>query len=425
MERTELKKRFIACLTIALAARAVWPADNFSLRGYFKNFSILIIPPAYTQGFSTLSEPDLGAVNNRLRLDLTLRPSDRIAFEAEYDLSPRIQDARLFRKDLFFPGLQQVDYRVADLRDYLYPPPGETPESFALYQNLDRFMLTIKTAAADIIVGRQVVAWGSARVVNPTDVLAPFAFNELDKEERLGVDALRIRVPLGAMDELDFGIVAGDDLKADNNAYFLRGRTYFSKTDLSGLALVFRKHLLVGLDLARAIGGAGFWFEAAYVIPNAFQEENGELEQNYFRSSLGLDYNLSSKTYGFAEYHYNSAGGSRPEDYIRLFGTSAYRDGSVYLLGRHYLNIGATVQVSPLLPFTGLLILNLSDGSLMLSPSLEYNIAENIYLAGGAYLGLGKRPEIVAGMLDSTPRVLHSEFGAYPDMLFTSFRVYF
>ncbi len=420
-----MNKRLLVCLVAAFNTGVLWPADSFSWRGYFKNFSILIMPPVYTQGSTNVDESDLGAVNNRLRLALAFDLSDSIAFDVEYDLSPRIQDARLFQEDFFFPGLQPVDYRVADFRDYLYPPPGETPFSFALYHNLDRFALTIKTAAADIIAGRQAVAWGSARVVNPTDVIAPFAFNELDKEERLGVDAVRVRVPLGPMDELDFGIIGGDQLDPQKNAYFIRGRTYLHKMDVSGLALAFRKHLLIGLDFARAIGGAGFWLEAAYVLPNAFQEENGESEKNYFRSSLGLDYNLSSKTYGFVEYHFNSAGGSRPEDYLRLFGTSAYQDGSVYLLGRHYLNLGSTVQLSPLLPFTGLLILNLSDGSLILSPSIEYNIAENIYLAGGAYLGLGRRPEIVMGPLNPQPRVLHSEFGAYPDMLFTSFRVYF
>jgi hypothetical protein len=54
---------------------------------------------------------------------------------------------------------------------------------------------------------------------------------------------------------------------------------------------------------------------------------------------------------------------------------------------------------------------------------LEYNIAENIYLAGGAYLGIGKRPEIVD--LSSGTFRFHSEFGAYPAMFYTSFRVYF
>ncbi|MDH4196599.1 MAG: hypothetical protein OEW05_04255, partial [Candidatus Aminicenantes bacterium] len=171
--------------------------------------------------------------------------------------------------------------------------------------------------------------------------------------------------------------------------------------------------------------GAGFWLEAAYVIPDAFRENRRDAEKGYIRTSVGLDYSLGGNTYGFIEYHFNSAGRSRPEDYLELFGTSAYRDGSVYLLGRHYLNFGSTVLLSPLLPFTGLVILNLSDGSLVLSPSFEYNIAENIYLAGGAYWGLGKRPETVLGPLIPQPRVLHSEFGAYPDMIFASCRIYF
>jgi hypothetical protein len=420
-----LKKSLAGCLVAALGASALWPADSFSLRGYLKNFSILLMPPSYGQGLATMDDADLGAVNNRLRLALAFRPSDRVAFNVEYDLSPRIQDARLFQDDFFFPGLRPVDYRVADFRDYLFPAHGETPVSFALYHNLDRFALTIKTDAADIIVGRQAVAWGSARVVNPTDVIAPFSFNELDKEERLGVDAVRVRVPLGAMDELDFGMIAGSRLDSDKNAYFVRGRTSLYKTDISGLALAFRKHLLIGVDLARAIGGAGFWLEAAYVIPDAFLEGRADSEQNYVRTSFGLDYSPSSKTYGFVEYHFNSAGASRPEDYLKLLGRPAYQEGAVYLLGRHYLNFGSTVQLSPLLPFTGLLILNLSDGSFVFAPFLEYNVAENIYLAGGAYVGLGKKPEAVMDSMNPQPRVFHSEFGAYPDMVFMSFRVYF
>lgn len=420
-----MTKRLVVCLVAALGARAAWPADGFSLRGYVKNFSILIMPPARAQGASTVAEDDLGAMNNRLRLGLAWHASDRVAFNIDYDLSPRIQAARLFREDAWLQGLQTVDYRLADFRDFLYPSSGKRPQNFALYHNLDRFMLTVKTAAADIIVGRQAVAWGSARVVNPTDVIAPFSFNELDKEERLGVDAVRVRVPLGALDELDFGVIAGHHLEPDQNAYFIRGVTRFLKTDVSGLALAFRKHLLVGLDLARGIGGAGFWLEAAYVIPDAFRAGRRDAEKDYIRTSAGLDYSLGGGTYGFIEYHFNSAGRGRPEDYLGLFGTSPYQDGSVYLLGRHYLNLGSTVQLSPLLPFTGLVILNLSDGSLVLAPSLEYNVAENIYLAGGAYVGLGRRPENVLGPLTPQPRVLHSEFGAYPDMVFVAGRIYF
>jgi hypothetical protein len=410
---------------LVLQAGPAGAADRLSFRGYIKNFSILLLPPTSLMEGTTIDEPDMGAVTNRLRLEMDYRPSNRISVDIAYDISPRVQDRRLFRQDLFLPGLTLPEYRLLDFRDILYPGPGETPESFALFHNLDRLAVTVRTDGADIILGRQAVAWGSARVINPTDVIAPFSFNELDKEERLGVDAVRVRIPLGPMDELDTGVVAGRNFAAGNNAFFIRGKTYQLRTDISGLLLAFRNHLLVGLDLARALGGAGFWAEAAWVFPDAFRKERRETEKSYCRVSLGLDYSPSGRTYGFIEYHFNSAGAGRPEDYIALLDAIAYRDGAVYLLGRHYLNFGTTVQISPLLPFTGLVILNLNDRSVVLAPQLEYNIAENIYLAGGAYIGFGQKPETIFSSPDSSSRLFHSEFGAYPDMIFTSFRVYF
>jgi len=416
--------RFIILVTLALPA---WAEEPLNFRGYLKNFSILLMPPSTSLGETTVNEPVMGAVNNRLRLGLTLRPLNGISFNCEYDVSPRIQDARLFDESLFISGLKLPEYRLADLRDRLYPRPGETPGSFGIYHNLDRFMLTIKTGVADFILGRQVLAWGSARVVNPTDILVPFAFNELDKEERTGVDAFRIRVPLGAMEELDMGVVAGDRFKPGNSAVYLRGKFRAFDTDMSAMTMAFRNHLLFGLDLARSVGGAGAWLEAAFVVPDALLKSRAEGEHNYFRASAGLDYNFGPKTYGFVEYHFNSAGRSAADEYLALVGTSPYQDGAVYLLGRHYVSLGSTYQISPLLPFTGLLIANISDLSLVFAPSVEYNISQNIYLGGGAYIGVGKRPEVLAGALepDPPPNLLHSEFGAYPDMVFMSFRVYF
>jgi hypothetical protein len=82
------------------------------------------------------------------------------------------------------------------------------------------------------------------------------------------------------------------------------------------------------------------------------------------------------------------------------------------------MNLGATYQVSLLIPFTGMIIVNMTDGSVILSPGLEYNIAENIYLSAGAFVGIGKHPDIF-------PARYRSEFGAYPTMIYTSFRIYF
>jgi hypothetical protein len=229
------------------------------------------------------------------------------------------------------------------------------------------------------------------------------------------------------MDELDVGAVAGDRFKPGNDAFYVRGKGHAAKLDFAGLAMAFRGHLLLGLDLARSIGGAGSWLEAALVVPDAFRRERTPGERSYIRVSAGLDYNFSGRTYGFIEYHFNSAGAGAPAAYLALFDKTAYRDGAVYLLGQHYLNVGTTVQISPLLPFTGLLIANLNDGSFVLAPSADYNVAENVYLALGAYLGIGRRPEAAPGSLPDAPvaGLLRSEFGTYPAMLYASFRLYF
>ncbi len=286
-------------------------------------------------------------------------------------------------------------------------------------------MVTIRTGAADIVLGRQPIAWGSARVVNPTDILAPFAFNELDKEDRTGVDAVRVRVPFGAMDELDAGFVSGDKLRAANNAFYVRGKINRLKPTSPASPW----------PSARTCFSAWTWPVRSAVRAPGWKRPTssralragGRLEGDgdYFRASAGMDYNFGPKTYGFVEYHFNSAGGARPADYASLAGTVAYRDGATYLLGRHYLSVGSTYRVTALTPFTGLLIINLTDPSAVLSPSLAYNVAENVDLAAGAYVRVGRCPVLLPTMSPLPTRALRSEFGTYPDVVYVSFRVYF
>ncbi|MGD2090572.1 MAG: hypothetical protein PVH61_30650 [Candidatus Aminicenantes bacterium] len=402
---------------------------DININGYYKSFFTGFKMPDYRSGTDQLEEPAIGAVNNRLRLKLSIAVSKWLLFEGAYDFSPRIQDPLLFQEGIFFAAIDPVTYRVDDFNDRIYPAKGKAAASFGIFHNLDRCFFTLKTSFADIFIGRQAIAWGSGRFINPTDVIAPFTFNELDTEERQGVDAVRVRIPLGMMDELDLGYVPGKDFKFKNSAFYMRGKTYLLKTDVALLLMGFRENLLIGLDVTRAIGGAGAWFEAAVVDPDFFNKDketqpiNEKYTKTYFRASVGMDYNFTGKLYGFFEYHFNSAGKKNPGDYTDVFYSTAFTEGASYLMGQHYLNLGMTFQVSALMPFTGLVFINLNDASVTLSPMLEYNIAENIYLAGGAYLGIGKKPEIVHPA--SRAYRFHSEFGAYPAMFYTSFRVYF
>jgi hypothetical protein len=198
--------------------------------------------------------------------------------------------------------------------------------------------------------------------------------------------------------------------------------------DVTGLGLVFRERALFGLDLAGSIGGAGAWLEAAAVVPGALAPSSAPQreEPSYYRLTTGIDGSLGDRLYGFVEYHYNSAGADAPGSYLDRFSMIAYTRGSAYLMGRHYAAAGLSYEIHPLVPLTGLFLWNIADGSAAFFPQAEYNIAENIYLAAGALLKLGRSPALEAapGGRGFSTR-LRSEFGAYPSFGFFAFRYYF
>ncbi len=384
---------------------------ELQIGGYYKNFFTIFDSPLP-------SEPMMGAVVNRCRLNLSYAPAVPLSFSLSYDLAPRIQDPSLFSDSPIAVSIPPHHYRVVDLESPIYPNENDPTGSVGIYHNLDRAFVEFSAEFADISVGRDAIAWGSARVVNPTDVLTPFTYNQLDTEDRIGVDAVRVRIPIGVMGECDTGYIFGEDFKFEKSAFYRRSQLNAAETDFSISLVGFQKHLLAGLDVARGIGGAGFWLEAAYVFVESFGKD-ADTADNYLRASTGLDYSLGEKTYGFIEYHYNGAGAKAPENYLANLDQPAYTQGSVYLMGIHYLAPGFSYQLTPLVSSSVQVLCNLSDMSIWIGPQAEYNIAEDIYLAAGGFLSIGKRLEN-----GETPE-FQSEFGSYPNVIFSSFRAYF
>ena len=407
-----MRKFFVLTLFLIIIAIAGSTDAELQISGYYKNFSTGLDPPLP-------DEPIIGAVNNRLRLNFTYVPTDTLSFDLAYDLAPRIQDPSLFSEPPIAGAAGSLGYRVADFDAAIYPNENNPAGSFGLFHNLDRASIAYGADFGDITIGRQAIAWGSARVVNPTDVIAPYAYNQLDTEDRIGVDAIRIQIPIGVLGEFDTGYVFGESLAFEKSAFFVRSQLNAAETDFSISLLGFREHLMMGFDIARGIGGAGFWLEAAYVYANAFDSENPNAE-NYLRASIGLDYSFGGVAYGFIEYHFSDAGAGEPEDYLTSLTQPAYTDGAVYLMGRHYFVPGLTFQVTPLISLSGVVLSNIADPSVFPSLQVEYNFAQDIYLSAGGFIGIGKRPET-----EDEETQFRSEFGGYPTLFFSSFRIYF
>jgi len=380
--------------TVAVAAARV---DAPQVGGYLKAFTVVLdAPEAQSEGSSLL----------RARVRADWRASDSLSAQIAYELAPRIQT---FRSSVDDSESAAGAYRIGDLSDAALSSTRQDASILDVVQNLDRAYLFAATPLADITVGRQPLAFGSARSVNPTDVLAPFAYEALDKEERIGVDAVRLQAPLGEMSELDAGVVLGEDLARDRSAAYVRAKGYLLSTDIATMAMEFRQHRMLGIDVARAIGGASAWFEGAYTSVEA-----GDTRDGFARASVGADYHLSFGAYTFAELHWNGAGSTNRDDYAEIAETSPYREGIVRFLGKGYAACGVSYAITMLFGANAQALLNLADGSVLISSGVEYGFGQDAFIRAGTFYGVGSR-----GSSGGT------EFAAYPNVCYASVSLYF
>jgi hypothetical protein len=375
---------------------------EISTSGYIRNFLVISDSKSNT-AFEALS---------RARIKLNIVTSETSSWELAYEVLPWLRDRGGILSDRSFANSSFFSYRIDDLNENIL---DDQDQDFVLAQNLDRAFLTYTATSFDLYLGRQPVAFGSARVINPTDIIAPFTVNTIAKDELVGVDAVRVKTPLAEMGEVDIGIVLGRDFNANESAAFIRMKSYLMKTDISLMAMVFKENILLGLDLARSIGGAGTWLETAQVFSDAANDYKPD--ENYFRLSIGADYSFTSRLYAFIEYHFNGAGTGNPEDYLSSASETAFTEGAVYLLARHYIAPGLSFEITPLLVFGSQLLFNMEDGSALLSPSLEWSVSQNIYAGLSAFIGIGDE--------SPDPGRPDNEFGLYTDTYFASLSFYF
>jgi len=216
---------------------------------------------------------------------------------------------------------------------------------------------------------------------------------------------------MGELGEFDVGIILGDGAERESSAAFLQLRGNVNGKDLHFALIEYAEQTLVGAGIQSALGNFGFWFEAASVSG----------DEDFVRASIGLDYALTESTFAQVEYHYNGAGSDDAEDYLQVAATHPYRRGGVFLFGEHYLIPSVSVQLSPLWVVSAMGIMNLSDDSAFFSMSAAYNIAEDFYMDFGIYHFRGDKLELSPVGLP----LLGSEYGASPDMFYTSIRYYF
>jgi len=393
-------------------------AADFSYSGYLKSYALIQdeidienSPQQFDESFQS---------QNALRLMASGFTENSGNVEIHYEVQPvyysetsQINDSGGLGST-FSSGSNR--YRYKDLDASINNIPTSDDDHIVVWQNLDRLNYQYGNDYGDFTVGRQVVSFGSARFINPTDIFIPFNIQTLNQEYRAGIDALRYQADLGDFAILDTGLIIGEDGKQENSAAFLRGKNSVNGNDIEAMFIKLDDSWLLGGGIERALGDFGFWFETAYM------KMDSPAINSYWRSSIGSDYALNERVILMLEYHYNGTGSSDPDDYFQLLSQEPYQKAGIFLLGKHYLIPAISWVATPLINVTASSFFNMSDQSVFVNLSSEVNWSDNLYSDFGTYISYGDGLEYQP----ATQQVsFGSEFGSYPLSLYVSLRYYF
>jgi hypothetical protein len=139
------------------------------------------------------------------------------------------------------------------------------------------------------------------------------------------------------------------------------------------------------------------------------------------RTTIGVDRRFApggKDLYVIAEYQHDGLAAAGPDEYVQVLGSKPFLRGELQVLGRDELVLQGTYQLHPLWNLAGLVLWNLNDASVLLSPSVAYSASDSATVSGGAFFGFGD-DEIT----DARP--LPSEYGLAAVTAYASVSVYF
>ena len=372
--------------TAALCLLALVPlgvgAQDLKLSGYYKNLLIDSQTVAPAGQRYTL---DL----NRLRLELKGNLSERAAIDLQYDNELLLGDYLRTGQFAAQKGARPDQYW--DLGSN-YAKSGSYYGRHRLY----RASVTVSSDETDLRVGRQRIAWGTGRFWSPLDLLNPMNPIALEREERVGVDAILVERKLGPLSRVSAVYAPQHDRDASSAA--VNWHSNVRGIDYSLVAGRFLREDVIGADVATQIGGAGVRAELTH---NRLQTA-----PSYRRAVFALDYAFPNTLTLSGELYYNGAGAADRASYD----FASLIAGRIQNVGRRYLGAFAGYEITPLLKWANYLVVNLADRSTYFSPSLTYSVRTNLDLTLGVQWFRGNES---------------SEYGRFNDVFYAQLQWFF
>ncbi|WP_071335148.1 hypothetical protein [Burkholderia contaminans] len=326
---------------------------------------------------------------NRLRVELKGNLAPHIAVDLEYDnallLGSYLRTTQFALQNALKPD-QYLDLDGTYLKG----------SSYQGQQRLYRGNVTFSYGDTDVRVGRQRIAWGTGRFWSPLDLLNPLNPIAIERDERLGVDAVLAEQKLGPLSRVS--AVYAPAHGGANASTALNFHSNVHGVDYSLIGGRFGNEQVAGIDIASQIGAAG--------VRGEFTLNRATTGSRYQRALVAIDYAFANTLTLSAELYFNGAGTTNPSAYD----FASLLTGKIESVAKHYLGGYASYEITPLLKLEGYVVLNLDDGSRFMSPVLTYSIRTNLDWKIGAQIFTGRS---------------RSEYGYFHNVYYTQLQWYF
>jgi len=350
--------RAVISLLLFFATGAAQTLDIF---GYYEpQYMGVILDNEYSQLFS-----------NKLRIDLRSDQIDNVTIGANFDYVSYRGRTNWNLLD-YFPD--KIKIQVA--------PEFEDNFSYAYKDTvfLDNAFVKFAISKLDITLGKQQVSLGTGYAWNPMDL-----FNNKDvidpTYEQSGHNAARFDLALTARYSATAIYFPEDSWQ--NSGKLLKFSGKLSHFDYS---LIYTekmwtfsnyatqpstqlKRQLVGGDFVGELLGFGIWGEFGY--------NKLETQPDFWEILAGTDYTFDNGMYFLAEYLHNELAKSDYHDYD-LNDWIRYFLGENRTISRDNMYLYFDYPLTDLIHLNNSIVLSLSDQSLGLIPSFQYNIFQNV-----------------------------------------------
>lgn len=347
-----MKKLLLFSFLIILLLFDLKAETEFS--GYYENRFFLIFNTIKSdQSENNIKTGDY----NRLRLKLKASPAEKIRVNLAVDF-------------FSFYGSLLTPVGVSD------NTPGDLSGN-EMEIDLDRVYADIYFKHFDLSIGKQRIATGVSYLWAPLDIFNRVNFME-PKEEKAGVNAVKLYAPIGKDKAVTAVFLPDDDLGSSGKAVRFKWTLFNIDAGFTYMNGYQNFNSVLGFDL-RGENFIGWWIEYG-----SFRTITG----NYRKFVFGMDYTfqIGSGLYWLSEYLYDSGGDTDFNNYDY----NLVRNGERFTLGRNYLFSMLRYGISDFASLSISYIGNLDDGSFLINPAFSYELFQNVSITSGLYIPMGK-----------------------------------